>query len=445
MHGNGESAAVWGEEERSATAGRTELKPLTLRFADGDLERAFRTEYSLQNLPNARAAHLIAVLMMVAWGFAIRGFLPPFDRPLDLWLRYGVFIPVLLVGFVLTFVRWYPRVWEWEIAAVLFISMPLWVFYVSRMRTMPPDFGYVGLILMTVFAYTLVRPRFPIVLLVTSVGIAVYVPYAVVAVQVSGVKFALAIFFLISFGGLGAVAGYRMDRSSRLLFLRQRQLHRERQRSDALLLNILPEAIVDRLKRRSADGRLAEALDEVSVLFADAVGFTQQAEKTTPDELVEALDGLFRRFDELADRYGLEKIKTVGDAYMAVAGAPVPMSNHAEAAAEMALAVLRESAEARWPSGDPVVMRIGMATGPAVAGVIGHRKFAYDLWGDTVNLASRLESHGEPGRILVSEELARRLEGRYALGPPRVVDLKGKGPTRVRLLLGRIARVPAPG
>jgi class 3 adenylate cyclase len=314
------------------------------------------------------------------------------------------------------------------------------VFYVSRMRTMPPDFGYVGLLLMAMFAYTLVRPRFLLVLAIGALAMVSYIPYAVFAVQVTGVRTAIAIFYLVSFTGLGAVASYRSERNIRLLFIRERQLDQERHRSDALLLNILPEAIVNRLKRRET-GRLAEALDEVSVLFADAVGFTQQASKTTPDELVAALDELFRRFDLLADRYGLEKIKTVGDAYMAVAGAPVPMEGHAEAAAEMALAILEESSQVRWPSGDPIVMRIGVATGPAVAGVIGTRKFAYDLWGDTVNLASRLEEHGQPGCIMVSEEVARRLEGRYEFGPSRVVDLKGKGPTPVRFLLGR---TPAP-
>src|SRR5207249_3272437 len=141
--------------------------------------------------------------------------------------------------------------------------------------------------------------------------------------------------------------------------------------------------------------------------------------------------------DDLADRYGLEKIKTIGDAYMAVAGAPDPRPGHAEAAADMALAIVEEREGARWPSGDPILVRVGIASGPAVAGVIGHRKFAYDLWGDTVNLASRLQSHSEPGRILVSERVVAHLETRYQFGPSLTVELKGKGWTRARLLLSR--------
>src|SRR5204863_8617685 len=158
------------------------------------------------------------------------------------------------------------------------------------------------------------------------------------------------------------------------------------------------------------------------------VRFTGQTDKTPADDFVAALDGLFTRFDHLADRYGLEKIKTIGDAYMAVAGAPDPRPGHAEAAADMALAIVEEREGARWPSGDPILVRVGIASGPVVAGVIGQRKFAYDLWGDTVNLASRLESHGQPGRILVSEGMAARLEGRYEFGPPCGGGLEGYGP-----------------
>jgi class 3 adenylate cyclase len=234
-------------------------------------------------------------------------------------------------------------------------------------------------------------------------------------------------------------AGYTIERGMRAEFLQRRLIDRERDRSDALLLNVLPQAIIDRLKAQGEAGsqrRLAETLD-VTVLFADAVGFTEQAAKTEADDLVAALDGLFSRFDALADRYGLEKIKTVGDAYMAVAGAPEPHPDHPEAAADMALTIMEELEDARWPSGDPILVRVGIASGPAVAGVIGQRKFAYDLWGDTVNLASRLQSQGQPGRILASEGVVAHLKGRYEFGPRLMVELKGKGPTQARFLLSR--------
>jgi len=177
------------------------------------------------------------------------------------------------------------------------------------------------------------------------------------------------------------------------------------------------------------------------VIFVDAAGSTQQAARSSPGEFAQTLDELFSRFDEIADRHGLEKVKTIGDAYMAVAGAPVAVVDHAGAAVAMALEVVREAGAVRWPSGDRIVVHGGVATGPAVAGVIGRRKFAYDLWGDTVNVASRLEEQGEPGEILVSEATAARLQGRYEFGPVRIFDLKGKGRTPARALLGRSSDV----
>ncbi len=174
----------------------------------------------------------------------------------------------------------------------------------------------------------------------------------------------------------------------------------------------------------------------MSVVFVDAVGSTEQAARCSPEEFAGALDSLFRRLDEIADRHGLEKIKTIGDAYLAVAGAPVPTRDHAGAAVAMALDILTDCRTIRWPSGDPVLVRGGVATGPAVAGVIGERKFAYDVWGDTVNLASRLEEHGEPGQVLVSETTAKEVMDRFGFGQMQIVDIKGKGPTPVRALKG---------
>jgi class 3 adenylate cyclase len=247
-------------------------------------------------------------------------------------------------------------------------------------------------------------------------------------------------FFLVSFAIIGMAASYGLERSSRLLYLRERELDRARERADALLENTLPRAIVERLKARHEGPRtshLADGFAEVTVLFADLVRFTERAETIEPEPLVAALDDVFTRFDELADRVGMEKIKTVGDAYMAVAGAPEPRPDHAQAAAEMALGIMDRVRDERWPDGEPMEVRVGIATGPVVAGVIGRRKFAYDLWGDTVNLASRLESGGTPGRILVSVDTYALLHGGYRFSEACVLDLKGKGPTPARFLEGR--------
>ena len=176
---------------------------------------------------------------------------------------------------------------------------------------------------------------------------------------------------------------------------------RARAASDALLLNILPRSIADRLKR--GERVIADHYEAVTVLFADIVDFTPLAAAEPPARVVALLNEVFSRFDTLAEQHGLEKIKTIGDAYMLVAGAPTARPDHAAVVLEMALAMSAAAASTEASPGVPLRLRIGIASGPAVAGVIGHRKFSYDLWGDAVNLASRMESTGVPGMIQIAE------------------------------------------
>jgi adenylate cyclase len=170
------------------------------------------------------------------------------------------------------------------------------------------------------------------------------------------------------------------------------------------------------------------------VLFADLVGFTERAAHMDPDELIVTLDEVFGQWDQLADRFGLEKIKTIGDAYMAAAGEVEARGDHAKAAAEMAIEIRDDLSLLSWPNGAPMSVRIGIASGPVIAGVIGRRKFAYDIWGDTVNAASRLQSTAPPGTIQVSDAVYRGLRDGYVFSDPYELDLKGKGATQVHIL-----------
>jgi class 3 adenylate cyclase len=413
------------------------LDRLRLRFRDPALELAFRDDRFRNNVGNIRFAFVAGIALWIAWGLILQPhILALSDRRLDTVMRYGVFIPMLLIAFGLTYTRFFRRIWQGLSVVVAGTTILLWVYYVSHIFTLPAEYGYVGVILITAFTYTLLRLRFLLVVLVTVIGIGAYLPYAFTAPYIVDASRVLAALFLVSFGVLGGLAAYRLERFSRQVFLHERQLDEERERSDRLLLNILPQAIVEQLKTASGR-RIAQAFDQVSVLFVDAVGSTEQGARSSPEEFAAALDELFRRFDHVADRRGLEKIKTIGDAYLAVAGAPVPKADHAEAAVAMALDVLTEAREVRWPSGDPIMVRAGVASGPAVAGIIGYRKFAYDVWGDTVNLASRLHECAKPGQVLVSEETAGQLRDRYAFESTHVMDLKGKGPTPARVLVGR--------
>jgi class 3 adenylate cyclase len=211
-----------------------------------------------------------------------------------------------------------------------------------------------------------------------------------------------------------------------------RLLKAEQEKSERLLLNVLPAPIAARLKHNQ--GIIAEQFDDVTVLFADIVDFTTLAARITPTKLVGVLNQIFSLFDRLAERHGLEKIKTIGDAYMVVGGLPVERTDHAEAVAEMALDMRRAIACFSDEHGELFMMRIGISSGPAVAGVIGTTKFAYDIWGDTVNTASRMESHGLPGKIQVSAATYKRLCKTYHFTARGRIDIKGKGALRAYLL-----------
>jgi class 3 adenylate cyclase len=220
-------------------------------------------------------------------------------------------------------------------------------------------------------------------------------------------------------------------------------LQHEQQRSERLLLNVLPRPIAERLKQSNQP--IADGFSSVTVLFADVVGFTALSERMPPADLVRVLNDLFSQFDQLAERHGLEKIKTIGDCYMAVAGIPTPRADHAHAVAEMALSM--QSALASFdpgvPDAPPLKIRVGLNSGPVVAGVIGIRKFIYDLWGDTVNVASRMESHGIAGQIQVSEATHALLKSDYVFESRGSIPIKGKGEMNVFLLKRPRTPIPA--
>jgi class 3 adenylate cyclase len=201
------------------------------------------------------------------------------------------------------------------------------------------------------------------------------------------------------------------------------------------LLNILPQSIADRLKVSAQP--IADQLSSASILFADVVDFTPLAERLSPAEVVGILDNLFSRFDLLVERYGLEKIKTIGDAYMAAAGVPTPRPDHARAIALMAIDMLETMGSDTDLGRLGLELRVGINSGPVVAGVIGRRRFSYDLWGDAVNTASRMESQGTPGRIQITNATRELLGPEFEYEPRGTVQVKGKGELETWYLLGR--------
>ena len=238
-----------------------------------------------------------------------------------------------------------------------------------------------------------------------------------------------------NFNEMAATIQLHSEHLEDLVNVRTKELVEEKATSERLLLNVLPGPIADRLK--GGENLIVDRFEAVSVLFADIVGFTSLSSRTTPEVLVTMLNDLFSLFDKLAEQHGLEKIKTIGDAYMVVAGIPQPIADHAAALADMALDMLRGIEDYATRTQSELTIRIGIHTGPVVAGVIGQKKFIYDLWGDTVNTASRMESHGLPGRIHVSAATHAVLRTAFDFEARGTIDIKGKGPMETYLLVGR--------
>ena len=313
-----------------------------------------------------------------------------------------------------------PPVLQWSLGGFVSGSaMVIWSFlaplgallFLGRAEAVPWFVGFLGVVASSGLIEVL-APR--------NVDVPSGISVSFLALNVVGV--ALATFLMLR---------YFVGERDRLY----RDLRAERETSERLLLNVLPGPIAERLKRE--EGVIADAHPEVTVLFADLVDFTPLSERISPEQTVALLDRVFSAFDDLADRCGLEKIKTIGDAYMVAAGIPDPSPRHAEAAADMALEMLTAVRDCAAESRVDLSVRIGIESGPVVAGVIGRRRFIYDLWGDTVNTASRMESHGVPGAVQVGPGAHELLAGRYRFEPRGPIEVKGKGPMLTHVLRGR--------
>ncbi|GAB2968279.1 hypothetical protein GCM10027076_00570 [Nocardioides montaniterrae] len=404
-----------------------------LEFDDAETETSFiryDDENGLRGVPFARS---IGVAFTVVYGgidvLVINHGL--------LWAaltRLCVVIAFCVAGILLA--RWKPARDHLQIGSSLLLSVVLVALgpVIGRISDLPWEYLQTSATVTFLGGIGLLRMRM-------HASIAVALAYAGVCLSLPGALHSVddlgrTIAPMAGLTSIGLLIAYALELLRRTDFQGQREVERERERSEAILHNVLPVSIADRL--RGGETAIADSASDVSVLFSDIVGFTRVSESLPPEELVRLLDAMFRAFDALCDQRGIEKIKTVGDAYMAVAGLPLPDPDHAASLAELALDMQRTLARLShdWPS--PIAMRIGIASGPVVAGVIGQRKFTYDLWGDTVNTASRMESSGRPHRIQVSQATHDLLEGRYAFSEPQVVDVKGKGPMTTYFLLGRL-------
>ena len=407
------------------------MRRLTLQFSDPDVEAAFRDADNRAAVGRARFMTLLAFVLSLPFGWLDLVLSPDYLGVLVILRAIGSVALLAIAALTI----WWPSVHRCiQFVACGALAVYSWCTVAAVLLTdTPRTYASVGTVLLMLGLVGVIRVRFRSAL-VTAIATFPLVGLALLIERESWQLVAFDVLSLVTYAVLIVTVAFALERSKRTEFLANRDLDAQRQLSDDLLHNILPEPIARRLRENPS--AIAESVDHATVLFADIVGFTPFSAELPPAEIVQLLDLLFGKFDDLCDERGIEKVKTIGDAYMAVAGTPRPDPDHAASVVELAFDMQRAASAIAplWPT--DLKLRIGISSGPVVAGVIGRRRFAYDLWGDTVNTASRMESHGVPNRIQVSESTYELLKNRYEFSEPQEMDIKGKGTMSTYFLVG---------
>jgi class 3 adenylate cyclase len=414
-------------DTRSATLGApTAARHLvTQRFRDPQVEAAFQADAGARF-----RQQVVATILLGAATWAATGVLLLLLFRVNPLRTVAAISLIELVIFASYAALARARTWDQvqTLSALVNLAGGLGIIVIGAFVVELPHLVAAALVVNLLFAFGLSR--------FGPIGVAVTAPYVLVFafLVIGGGLPSVGLFevFLVGVGfAVSSMGGYLLEASTRGIFWQRRIIEaqaaviaEEKEKSERLVHNMLPRHIAAQL----LEGKdVAERLPDVSVLFADLVGFTPLSSKLPPDSLISVLDELFSRFDELAGRHGLEKIKTIGDAYMAVAGAIEPTPDHAERTTALGLDMLDTVAEFAAEVNLDLQLRVGINSGPVVAGVIGRARYSYDLWGDTVNVASRMESQGVPGAVHVSAATASELGDAFELEPTGMLDVKGKG------------------
>ena len=414
----------------------TSLTGLRLRFEDAGLESRFVAYYNRTYIVQARFALALGILL-VGFDALADTLAEPGRFYLGNQIRLFAVIPFLALGVVGSFTPFARRNFQiavlvWGALAGIALLSAMTALEVESERGLSSWVGLLNFVFIMIFAFVLMGLQFRNACLIGfSLFVAFVVLLAIFAPFAAG-EIVYQLYHLLSVVALVVFLSYARERFIRRDFASQAALAVERERSEQLLYNTLPPVVAERMK--AGERPIADALPEVVVLFADVVGFTPMAAQIGPDAVVRFLNGLFTEFDHLVAQHGLEKVKTIGDAYMVISP-DTDDSEHVSSAARLGLAMIESARKLAVEEGRQVDLRVGIHLGPAVAGVIGETKFQYDVWGDTVNIASRLEETGVPGRVQISEAVHARLGGEVAREPRGETELKGRGAMTTYLLI----------
>ncbi len=402
----------------------------TVRFVDPEMNAYYRAAQREVNLRQTKLALLFAILLNSLFGL-LDPALTQAHLGFVLALRLVAVNGALLGLIALSRVEFFRTRWP----ALLSLAAVIYTLFLIALNVLiEAPRGFAGAYMLVVMAiYVLLPFYFTQGCVIGWACSALFVAGAFAFFELPGVDMQALIFQITAANVIGMYALYRTERSRRLDFVNLNLISAQRSRIEDLLVRILPRSIAGRLE--AGEGDIVEAFADSSVLFADIVGFTALASRHKPEEMIAFLNEVFSRFDRLVAEHGLEKIKTIGDAYMVAGGVPEGIADHAQRMARLALAMQAAVRDMRAPSGEPVSLRVGIHSGPLVAGVVGDSRFLYDLWGDTVNIASRLEALAEPGRVQVSDDLRQRLDGEFAFEARGEIQVKGKGAMRTWYLL----------
>jgi adenylate cyclase len=402
-----------------------------LRFP-GKIEEQFREEYHANTVSTTRLALVLGLILFSLFGI-LDIYAVPISRNIVWFIRYAIVAPFIISALIMTYTvpfQKYTQLLMCMVIAVSGIGIAA-IIAITQEAEFASRFYFTGLILVSMWAYGLSRLRFWYAIVANLIIMAAY-EYASIEVkqllasETGIVIFTMHNFFFLGANIIGIFTSYNLERYTRRDFLQKLTIEAQRDQSDKLLYNVLPERIAEKLKQSSET--IAEEFSSASVLFADIVNFTPISARFGPLEVVDMLNELFSHFDELVDKYSVEKIQIAGDGYMVAAGVPVPRKNHAIVLAYLALDMLEYVKMQEFLGGrHSIEIRIGLNSGPLIAGVIGRKKFVYALWGDMVNIASRMESHGASGKIQITRATYELVKDNFECEYIGEIAVKGRG------------------